>query len=133
MLGIGEAPAEGGVHCLAISARKRGLGLEHHERGPRHAFNAAGDDDVGHAGLDHAGRSIDRFESRGTQPVHGPTRHCLGQPGDQGRYASDVSVIFAGLVGRAEIDVLDDRRIDFRPLYHPFDDEGSKIVRTHGT
>ena len=71
---IDEAPADGGVVDLGI-AREGRLGLRHHEGRARHGFDAAGDHQLGLAGLDGAGGGDDRIHARAAQAVDGGARH----------------------------------------------------------
>ena len=62
---VDEAPADGGV-VDRVAARERALGLGHHERRAAHALDAAGDHQLGLAGLDRARRAC--------RPRPGPSR-----------------------------------------------------------
>ncbi len=52
-----------------------------------------------------------------------------GRPGEEERHPRHVAVVLARLVGAAEDDVLDDRRVDPGPVDERPDDEGREVVR----
>ncbi len=56
--------------------------------------------------------SADGIEARGTQPVDGHARDDVRQAGEQQRHARDIAVVLAGLVGAAEIDLVERGPID---------------------
>src|SRR6202051_4767474 len=68
--GIDEAPADGGVVDVG-RARKRFRRLAHHERRPRHRFDAAGNREIDLAGADGAAGGADRIETGGTETGQG--------------------------------------------------------------
>ena len=51
-----------------------------------------------------------------------------GKPGEQQRHPRDVAVVLAGLVGAAEDDVLDERRVDAGAVDEPAQDRGGQVV-----
>src|SRR5262249_62412638 len=52
-----------------------------------------------------------RVQARRAQPVDGDAGHRVRQPGQEQRHARDIAVVLAGLVGAAEIDVIEPRPI----------------------
>ena len=68
-LRVDEPPAERRVRPRQIPREGRGR-LAHHERRPRHALDAAGNDERGFAKRDGARARCDRFEARPAQTVH---------------------------------------------------------------
>ena len=77
-------------------------------------LDAAGDGEVDLAGADRARRCADRVEAGRAKPVDGDAGNAVRQPGEQQRHPRDIAVVLAGLVGAAEIDLVDLREIDFR-------------------
>ena len=130
--GVDEAPTEGRVYELPRAALVRALGLEHHIGRARHRFDAAGDKDVPVADCDRMGGRIDGLESAAAQPIHSQSGDLDGQAGQQQGHASDVAVVLAGLVGAAQDDVLDQRRIDPRSVDQSPDHRGRQIVGPDG-
>ena len=102
------------VECMRlVRARERLLGLGQHPRRAAHRLDAAGD----------ARRPRRRRRSRGWRrsrpPVPEPHSrftvapgHRGRQPGQQHRHAGDVAVVLAGLVGVAEVDLVDPGRVE---------------------
>ncbi len=103
---IDEAPADGGVENLG-GARKRFRRLAHHEGRPRHRFDAAGNGEIDLAGADRAPRSADGIKARGAEPVEREAGNRIRQARQQQRHPRHVAVVLAGLVGAAEIDLID--------------------------
>ena len=101
-----------------VSASSRGaavvgrLGLEHDVRRPGHRLDAAADEHVAVADGDRVRRRVDRLEAGAAQPVDGQAADLDREAGQQQRHPRDVAVVLAGLVGAAEDDVLDERRVD---------------------
>ena len=50
-----------------------------------------------------------RLEARAAEAIHGDRRDLVRQAREQHRHARDVAVVLAGLVGRAEDDLIDAR------------------------
>src|SRR3546814_16495347 len=90
-LRIDEAPADGGVVDLG-GAGEGGAGLGHHEGGPGHVLDAAGDRQAPFAGLDHAGGVVHRPPAGRAPPVDGAARDAGGPPGQATGPAGDVAV-----------------------------------------
>ena len=103
---IHESPADGRVVDLR-RARKRGLGLAHHERRTRHAFDTAGDHERCFSAFDGARGDGDGIHARAAQPIDGRPRDLVRHSREQQRHARHVAVIFAGLVGAAVDDFVD--------------------------
>jgi len=74
------------------------------------------------------------IETRAAQPVHRGAWNRNRQPREQQRHARDVAIVFAGLVGAAENDFVDEGWIEppmprqQRPQWHR-----SQIVSTHAS
>ena len=114
---VDETPADGGVVDLRI-AREGGLGLGHHEGRAAHRFDAAGDHDLGLAGLDCARRDGGGVHARAAEAVDGRARNRLRQAGQKQRHARDVAVVLAGLVGAAIDDVVYGLPVDGGVPFH---------------
>ena len=110
---IDEAPADGGVLDLG-AALERLLRLAHDERRARHPLDAAGDHEVGLAGADRPRRR----PTASSPDAHSRLTVMPGidvrQAGQQQRHAGDVAVVLAGLVGAAEIHLVERRPVDAR-------------------
>ena len=103
---VDEAPADGGVENIG-GAGKCLRRLAHHERRPRHRFDAAGDCEIDLAGADRASGSPDCIEPRGAQAVQRLAGNRIRQARQQQRHPRHVAVVLAGLVGAAEINLVD--------------------------
>ena len=55
---------------------------------------------------------VDRLQPRAAQPVDGLPADLDREAGEEQRHARHVAVVLAGLVGAAQDDVLDERRVD---------------------
>ena len=55
---------------------------------------------------------VDRLQPGAAQPVDGQAADLDREAGEEHRHPGDVAVVLAGLVGAAEDDVLDERRVD---------------------
>jgi hypothetical protein len=111
-LWVHESPPERAISQRDVAARKCLARLGHDQRGARHRFDAARDQEIGVAGGDGARAVIHRHETRAAQPVDGAARHRGRQPAQQRAHARDVAIVFAGLVGASEDHVVDRRRFD---------------------
>jgi len=103
---VDKAPADGGVFQRHV-ARKRGIGLAHHEGRSGHRLDATGNHQLHLAAGNGTKRSADGLHARGAQTVEGHARHALRQAGQQQRHARHIAVVFAGLVGTAEEHLID--------------------------
>ena len=129
-LRIGEAPPERGVVDRLVAAREPVLGLPQHERGPAHRLDAAGDEEVPVARRDRMRSGGDRRQPGRAQPVDRHAGDRLGQPREQHRHARDVAVVLAGLVGGAEVNVLDLSGVDAGTAHRLADHNRRHIVWT---
>ena len=89
-------------------------GLGHDVRRAGHRLDAAADEHVAVADGDRVGRRVDRLQAGAAQPVDGQPADLDREAGQEQRHPGDVAVVLAGLVGAAEDDVLDERRVDAR-------------------
>ena len=92
--------------------------LLQHPRRARHALDATGDHDVGVADRHGAAGGDDRFEPGAAQPIHRRPRDRRRQARQHHRHPGDVAVVLAGLVGVAEVRLVDRGRIE---VGGPFD------------
>ena len=111
--GVDEAPAERRVVQLG-RARERALRLAEDERRPAHALDPARDQELRLARPDRARGQAHRLHARAAEAVDRGARHARRQTGQQRRHARDVAVVLARLVGAAQDDVVDRRRIEPR-------------------
>ena len=130
---VDEAPAEGRVGHLARAAIPGALGLELDVRGAGHRFDAAADEHVAVADRDGVGGRVDRLEAGPAQPVDGQAADLDREVRQEQRHPRDVAVVLAGLVGTAEDDVLDERRIEPGPVHHGAQHGRGKVVRPNAT
>ena len=127
-LRVDEPPPKRGVFELE-PARKRGIGLSKDERRPRHALDAAADDDRHLPAGDGAGRLRNRIEAGAAQAVDRRSGYLLGQPGEEERHTADVAVVFARLVRAAEYHVVYSRDVEvWVPCAKVSDGDGRKVV-----
>jgi hypothetical protein len=74
--------------------------------------------------------SDDGLHPRSAQSVDSVARSLDGEPGEEGSHPGDVPVVFAGLVGRAPLDVFDGYRIKIAvSLEQTRDGVGSQVIR----
>ena len=128
---VREAPAEGRVGHLTVAALEGRLGLELDVRRPGHRFDAAGHEDVAVADHDRVGGRIDGLEAGAAQAVDGLPGDLDRQPGQEAGHARDVAVVLARLIGAAEDDVFDSRRVDARLGDRGLDGQRGHVVRSH--
>src|SRR5215217_1839773 len=76
-------------------------------------------------------RADDRREPRRAEAVEGDAGDALWEPREKGAHARDVAVVLAGLVGGAEVDVLDLLGRDTGALDGFLDDQSGEVVRTN--
>ncbi|CUS02671.2 protein of unknown function [Candidatus Promineifilum breve] len=128
-LGVGVAPAEGGVPGGHVARRAEGAAvLGQGVGGAGHALHATGDVDVALAGGDGPRRLVDGVQAAGAQPVDRDPADGVGQPGQQRGHAGHVAVVLAGLVGAAEKHFLHLGRVDARPVDDLANDQRGQIV-----
>ncbi len=128
---VREAPAERRVVHRPVAARKGRIRLRRDERRAAHRLDAARHEEVAVAGDDRMAGADDGREPGRAEPVDGDARDRLGQPGEERRHPGDVAVVLAGLVGAAEVDVLELGRIDARALDSRADRDRSEVVGTN--
>src|SRR5690606_23949643 len=68
-------------------------------------------------------------QTAGAKAVHGHPADRVGQAGQQRAHAGHIAVVLAGLIGTAEIDFFNYRRIDTRPGDQFLDYERGQIIR----
>ena len=101
---LGVMPVPGGVNVAVFSA--------HAARVWFCLFDAAGDGKRDLTCGDGSRGAADGIEPGGAEPVDRVARHRHRESREQQRHARDIAVIFARLVGAAEHDFLDQRRIE---------------------
>ena len=106
----------------------RRLRLELDVRRAGHRFDAAADEHVAVADGDRVRGRVDRLEPRAAQPVDGQPADLDREVGEEQRHPRDVAVVLAGLVGAAEDDVLDERRVQAGPLDDGAQDGRGQVV-----
>ena len=114
------ALAHGGTHAVAIAA------LHHGKRGHVHVLHAAGNHDVGIAGLDHLGSHVDAVQTGAADDVDGDGGGLDGQAGLQGSLTSDV-LAQTGLDDAAHVDMVDLLRLDIGAVQSLLDDDGAQL------
>ena len=94
-------------------------------------FDPAGNGEIHIAGLDRARRIAHGIEPGRAQPVDCDTRNGFRQSGQQERHARHIAVVFAGLIGAAEKDLVELRPVGLRIARHQRADRGrGKVVGT---
>ena len=78
---------------------------------------------------DRVRRRVDGLEARTAQPVDGLAADLDREVRQQQRHPGDVAVVLAGLVGAAEDDVLDERRVDAGTVDEGTQHSGGQVVR----
>src|SRR6266849_5691269 len=109
--GVYETPAERGIFHFH-GARIGAVGFGHDEGRSRHALNAPGNDEICLAAFDGPRGERNRVHTRTAEPVHGCARHFFRQTRQQESHPSDISIVFAGLIGAAVNDIVDGVPID---------------------
>ena len=122
---IHKSPADSGIKDFRLTL-KRGGGFAHHKRRARHRLHAARNQQLAIARLNGAGSKTNRVQPRSAQAVNGGSGHRLRQPGQQGRHARYVAVIFPRLVSAAENHIVD-------PLEVELGIAGQQRAQRHGT
>ena len=123
---VREAPPELRVVFGRVVAD---VGPRVHERRAAHRLDAAGDEEVAVTGSDRVRRRDHRGQSRSAKTIHRHPGDGLRQAREQDRHARDVAVVLARLVGGAEVDVLDLRRVHSRARNRLGDHRRGEIVR----
>ena len=108
------------------------LGLGQRIGGARHVFHAAGDENIAFTGADGTRGLVDGSQARSAQPVDGDAGHFNREAGEQQRHARHVAVIFAGLVGTAQVHFLNQRRVQLVTQQDRFQHMGSQVVGADG-
>ncbi len=111
---------------VAVAHAVAGAALAQVVRHHRHVLGAAGDDDLGVAGLDPAGGGVDRLEAGAADAVDGVGGHLDGQAGLDGGVARDVAVLH-DLADAAEDDLVDLLALDAGALDGLPDDGGAEV------
>ena len=128
---VDQAPPERRVVHRLRPARQPGLRLRHHPRGAAHGLRAAGQVEVALAEAQGARGLVDRLQARGAEPVHGYPRDLRRQAGQKRRHPGGVAVVLARLVGGAQVDVADRRRVDAGSLHRLREHVRGEVVRPH--
>jgi len=76
--------------------------------GATHAFDAPGDHQRRFVGTNRTRGNTNRIHARTAQAIDGAARHRDRQTREQQRHASDVAIVFAGLI-RAAVDHIGNR------------------------
>ena len=88
--------------------------------------------DLALAGFDGAHRGVDRRQARGTQTVESDRGHLHREARQQQRHAGDVAVVFAGLVGAAQVHLFNDLELrTFARRRTSVEDQRRQVVRAH--
>ena len=90
-----------------------------------------GDHHLAVIGLDHPRGDVDGVEAGGTQTIDRRAGHRIGKSREQHGHARDIAVVFARLIGRAEVYVVDELRINACPFDELANDQRRQIVGAH--
>ncbi len=127
----GEAHADVGLGTV-LDQPRIGPEVEPAHRHRAHAFGAAGDHHLAHAGEDLLGAERDRLQARRAEPVDGLRGHGLGQTRAQGDQAAHVEALRAFRHGAAHDHVVDVGRVEARHAGERALDHGSaEVFRAH--
>ena len=102
---VDEPPAERGVFHFQ-RAREGAVRFGDDKGRSRHALDAAGNHEIGFAGLDGPGRGSNGVHTRAAEPVNRCSRHFFRKTRQQERHSRDVAVVFACLIRAAIDDVI---------------------------
>ena len=100
-------------------------------RRARHRLDATGDDDVVVPGHHTGGGEVHRLLARSALAVDGHAGHGLRPARREHRGAGDVERLLAGLHDAAPDDVVDERRVDARPLDEPVEHLRRQLAGMH--
>ena len=114
------ALAHGVAHAVAVTA------LHHSEGSHIHVLHAAGNHDVGIAGLDHLGSHVDAVQTRAADHVDGDSGGLDRQASLQRSLTSDV-LAQASLDNAAHVNMVDLLRLDVGTVQSLFDDDGAQL------
>ena len=103
---VHKTPADGGIEHLGLTLVWRGR-LAHHERRAGHRLYATGNHQVRIARFNGTGGEANRIKTRTAQTVNSGAGNAVRIARQQRRHMRNVTVIFPGLVGAAENDVVD--------------------------
>jgi len=130
-LRIGEAPAEGGIPRRDVADRPALAALGDGVGATAHALHAASDEHLPLPGQDGPRRHVDRAQAAGAQPVKRDRRHRHREAGQQRRHAGHVAVILPGLVGAAQVHLLDCGGVQPRPCHQGLEHVGGQVIGAH--
>jgi len=88
-------------------AREGGVRLAHYKRRAGHRLNAAGNGEIVFASGDGASGRADGFQAGSTKAIDRRTGNVDRKARKQKRHASDVAIVFTGLIGAAEDDFVE--------------------------
>src|SRR6267154_1702690 len=111
--GIHQPPTDDRVLELHGPA-ERFVPFSHDIRRPRHALDATGDSEVELPGNNSTRGCPDGVGAAGAEAIDRHARRTDRQTAQQRRHTRDVAIIFSGLIGTTEKDVIDLSRIDLR-------------------
>ena len=130
--GVRIAPTKRRVPCRDITGGpERPAVLWQRIGGAGHALHASGDVGFALAAADCPCGLIYRVQTAGAKAVHRDAAGRLGKPGQQECHSGNVTIVLAGLIGAAKIDLLDFRRVHARALNDLTDDQRSHVIGPH--
>src|SRR6266851_3270654 len=103
--GIYKSPAERGVFQFH-GARIGAVRLGDDEGSSRHALDASGNHEIGLTAFDGSRSGGNGVHARTAKPVNRCARHFFRQTRQQERHPSNISVVFARLIGTAVDDIV---------------------------
>ena len=117
---VDEAPADRRVEDIRLAGESL-RGLAHHEGRARHAFDTAGDDQIGITTPNRPRGEADSLQTGAAEAIDRHTRNRRRQTREQQRHPRDIAIILAGLIGPAEDNVIDAIPVDpgVTILQHP--------------
>src|SRR5215203_3135002 len=131
-LRVDQSPSQGGVVHGGVAGGERTRGLRDCPWGAAHGLDTSANVHIGLA-QHHGARSLgNSFQPRTAQAVDGDASDLLRETGQEQGHPGDVAVVFAGLVGAPEVDVLGLGWRYAAPLHEGFEGCGPEVVRTDG-
>ena len=94
-------------------------------------FYAAGYHNRCFPASNHSGRLVDRLQAGATQSIDRDAGHAVWPTGQEQRHSSDISIVFTGLVGASEDDIVYGIRGDASMLQQWVQGRGGQVITAY--